>query len=163
MCLGVQPVKTILVVDDEQELADVAVYVLTRAGYEVHQAHESYSALKILTEHPVDLLLTDVTMPGMSGLELAEVIRALDPLAEIPILGVSSMPQDSLGFRIEVFDAFLQKPFYFVDLLEKVSDLVVFRELSKHPQYGLVASTPSSSANEFPSAPVPVTRTSESL
>lgn len=129
--------RTILVVDDERELVDVAVHVLTSAGYEVHQAHESYSALRILMEHPVDLLLTDVTMPGMSGLELAEAIRALNPLAKIPILGVSSMPEDSLGSRIEVFDAFLQKPFHFVDLLEKVSDLVVFHNLSKNPQNDL--------------------------
>jgi DNA-binding response OmpR family regulator len=127
------PVKTILVVDDEQELGALAAHVLSQAGYEVHQVHDSYSALQILARDPVDLVIAVVRAPSLFGLELAEVIRRFNRLAETPLLGISAVPWTRLDPRTEVFDAFLGNPFSILDLLEQVSELLALTRLPRHP------------------------------
>jgi CheY-like chemotaxis protein len=69
----------ILVVDDNPAMADTLADILEVKGFSVHSAASGAEALKILREQPVDILLTDVKMPEMNGLELYRETRKLYP------------------------------------------------------------------------------------
>jgi len=69
----------ILVVDDNPAMADTLADILEVKGFSVHAAASGAEALKILREQPVDILLTDVKMPEMNGLELYRETRKLYP------------------------------------------------------------------------------------
>lgn len=64
-------VITILLVDDNPDITGVLADILQVKGYAVHAANSGAEARLLLREHPVDLLLTDIRMPGMNGLELS--------------------------------------------------------------------------------------------
>jgi PAS domain S-box-containing protein len=106
----------ILVVDDEQEILDLMVEYLSRAGYRVLLAHDGQEALRIFNaEHP-ELIITDLSMPGMNGLELTEAIKAISPRTEILILtGHSSVGSAIAALHRGVFD-YLTKPVDFEEL-----------------------------------------------
>jgi len=69
----------ILVVDDNPDMAETLADILELKGYTVHAAASGAEALEILQDQPVDILLTDVKMPGMNGLELYRETRKLYP------------------------------------------------------------------------------------
>ncbi len=66
---------TVLVVDDNPDMATVLADILGARGFTVHAATSGAEALEIMREHPVDILLTDVKMPEMNGLELYRLTR----------------------------------------------------------------------------------------
>jgi DNA-binding NtrC family response regulator len=74
----------ILVVDDEAAQRDILGGFLRKQGFDVQEAASAPEALAVLRAEPIDLVLTDVRMPGMSGLELLREVHALNP--EIPVL-----------------------------------------------------------------------------
>lgn len=79
--------ETILVVDDEQALADIAVSYLQNLGYKTFIAHDSNQALRVLNANPsIDLMFTDVIMPGeMDGYELAVKAKQTFPVLKVLI------------------------------------------------------------------------------
>ncbi len=76
--MTVQPVKEILVVDDERELCEVISEILEESGYKVTRAFDAPSALDLVKHHSYDAVLTDIVMPGTSGKELLQQIKAID-------------------------------------------------------------------------------------
>jgi signal transduction histidine kinase/CheY-like chemotaxis protein len=107
---GVAP--RILIVDDEPYMCDVCSRTLQRGGYEVIAMSDSHAAARLLRgEQRFDLLLTDITMPAMSGLELAHVAREQDPTIAIIIMtGYATMENLQQSVRRGIAD-FLSKPF----------------------------------------------------
>ena len=73
----------ILVVDDEPDICEVLREMLEGAGYEVDVAREGAGALRALRAHPVDLLITDIFMPGKEGLETIMEIRRDFPAVKV--------------------------------------------------------------------------------
>ena len=69
----------IVVVDDEPDARELARMVLERGGHEVHTARHPDEALQVLTQHSVDVVLTDLHMPRMDGEQLAATIADLHP------------------------------------------------------------------------------------
>ncbi|MEZ4388348.1 MAG: sigma-54 dependent transcriptional regulator [Candidatus Krumholzibacteriia bacterium] len=69
----------ILVVDDEQSMCQYLSILLAKEGYEVHTATTGAEALKLLSQTPMDVVLSDVRMPGMDGIQLLKGVRAVDP------------------------------------------------------------------------------------
>ena len=95
----------ILCVDDEPNALVLRKLVLQRAGYEVITASSGKEALELAESRPIDLLLSDQLMPGMTGTQLAAQIRTIAPKARIVLIsGVNEMPPDS-----SVADIFLSK------------------------------------------------------
>ena len=71
--------RTVLVVDDESVIAETVAAILSRSGYAAMAAYDAPEALEIALLSPPELLITDVSLPGMSGIELAITIRRIFP------------------------------------------------------------------------------------
>ncbi|MDW7645290.1 MAG: response regulator [Desulfuromonadales bacterium] len=101
----------ILIVDDEQVIRSGLQKVLERDGQRVTVASCGQQALASLQEHAFDLVITDLKMPGMSGLEVLKTIRRLQP--EVPVLIVTGYATAEMATEALVSGAFdfLSKPF----------------------------------------------------
>ncbi len=114
----------IVIAEDEFLIADVLTIMLEDAGYEVAAASHGKAALTLVREKRPSLVITDFMMPLMTGLELAQAMRADGELAHIPVMLVSGA-QGSIGrAHPDVFDAVLDKPYNEKKLLETVSRLL---------------------------------------
>jgi signal transduction histidine kinase len=116
--------QTILVVEDEPAVLEIAARILRRNRYSVLAAATGSEALTLAADHEFDLLLTDLVMPEISGLELAGRIRQLRP--EVAVLYMSGYSQDVPGplGAVDEGVAFVQKPFTRQSLLEGVRAII---------------------------------------
>ncbi|MEW6412956.1 MAG: response regulator [Candidatus Zixiibacteriota bacterium] len=112
---------SILVVDDDQSICDVLSDILATAGHRITKCLDGHSALEVIGRSQFDLVITDLGMPGMSGLELAELIHAAIP--DLPVVLVTA-----LGSQFTDADvvrggiaAVLDKPFHFHQLHDTVN------------------------------------------
>jgi two-component system OmpR family response regulator len=104
------PVRTILLVDDDQNLREVARYALSQAGFRVEEAANGRDALAAARARPPDLIVLDVRMPEMDGLETC---RELRKTSRVPIVFLSSADEEIdrvLGLELGG-DDYLGKPF----------------------------------------------------
>jgi len=124
---------TILLVEDERLVRDVAARVLERQGYRVLAAGSGARALELLRRHAVDLLLTDVVMPGTDGCDLARLARAERP--GLRVLFVSGYSDDELARRGlgDGEAAVLHKPFTPEELGERVAEAMAMRAARRSP------------------------------
>jgi two-component system KDP operon response regulator KdpE len=109
----------VLVVDDEIQITRVLRASLSAQGYDVRIANDPEEALRLVQDWPPDLLITDLMMPGMNGIELAKAIRIK---SSVPILVLSVRDQERT--KIEALDAgaddYVTKPFSTQELLARV-------------------------------------------
>ena len=122
-------VPQILVVDDNADLRNYISHVLQRQGYQVRTAHHGAAALEMMETYQPNLILTDLMMPGMSGLELLQKIRQDNRLSSIPVVLLTAKVDDET--RIEGVeqgaDAYLGKPFNDRELLAEVRNLLALK------------------------------------
>jgi len=123
---------TILVVDDDADVRDIAVNGLRDCGYQVLEAENGYAALERLARDRIDLVLMDVAMPGMNGIETIRRARELHPrLAAIFMSGYA----DTTVFAPIVDDPLLQKPYRLDKLASAVTSALQAREASSQPDH----------------------------
>ncbi|MBA4150033.1 MAG: response regulator [Verrucomicrobia bacterium] len=115
-------VETVLVVDDEDLLLNMAQMVLSSFGYRALTANTGLQALEILEREIVDLVITDLVMPNMSGRELIERIRLIAPDVKIVCSSGYLRPQN------QPEESYLQKPFTAQDLLRKVRESLTIEQ-----------------------------------
>ena len=129
---SVNPV--LLVVDDDQDILRVVKFYLTKQNYTVHAASSGVEALAILKENPrIELILSDVMMPEMTGLELLKILRDNKVLSEIPVILISAEGETSkkvAGLNLGA-DDFITKPFNFDELMARVKNHIRLRRLQK--------------------------------
>ena len=128
--------ETILVVDDEAQVRNLARDILVGAGYRVLEAEDGESALRIAEEHPgaIHVLLTDVMMPGINGKQLGDRLLALRPdIKTIFMSGRAAEVISDAGVLIPV-DAFVAKPFTVERLLNKVRERLEYRSPFSRPR-----------------------------
>jgi two-component system chemotaxis response regulator CheY len=82
--------KTIITIDDAATMRKLIAYTLKGAGYQVLEAPDGPSALSVLADRPVDLIVSDINMPNMNGVELTRRIRGLRIHRNTPILIVTT-------------------------------------------------------------------------
>ena len=108
----------ILLVDDDEEVRNIAAATIEELGYEVVSVASGQAALQILGEERFDLLMTDIAMPGMTGVDLARRVRQIDP--DLPIL-FSSGYADVQTFGENLSDeVVLKKPFRISDVATRI-------------------------------------------
>lgn len=88
--------KKILIIEDETFIADVYSHELTKAGFSVKTAKDGPSGLKALEEENFDLLLLDIMLPGIHGLELLKQWRVKHPASKMPVLVLTNLGQDEV-------------------------------------------------------------------
>jgi CheY-like chemotaxis protein len=117
----------ILVIDDDAVLRRVITLALERTGHSVLRCENGRKAIEYLAHQNADLLITDIVMPEMDGVETVRAARQLKP--ELPILAISGGgsfdPQDYLAIA-QVFgaNAVLPKPFRPAELIQKVAEML---------------------------------------
>jgi CheY-like chemotaxis protein len=111
------PLRTILLVDDDLELRDVVVAILAEPGYTVLAASDGYEALRILVDRSVDLMITDIKMPGISGFELARQAKLMRPNLHVIYLSGQASGPDRQG---PIYGVLIRKPVRAGDLLEVI-------------------------------------------
>jgi nitrogen-specific signal transduction histidine kinase len=116
--------ESVLLVEDQEMVRRVARIMLESAGFKVIEAHDGVEALELATASPVDLLITDVIMPGVGGVELAA--RLLERNPKLPVLYVSGYAASRIvqGTPIDPSVNLLQKPFTSNELLGRVAKLL---------------------------------------
>jgi len=119
----------ILIVDDSDTVRAVIAKTLSMAGLdlgEVHTAANGQEGLDLLREHWVDLVLTDINMPVMNGVEMIERMEADDALSQVPVVVVSTegstRRMDEL--KAKGVRAYLRKPFTPEKLKETIEELL---------------------------------------
>ena len=116
--------EVILVVDDEVSLLEVTGNMLEQRGYKVYKSLNGQEALKILSKHTVQLVLTDVIMPDMSGIELSEIININYPNVKILLASGYNKSQFSQAQNdLSKYES-IQKPFAMQELLKKVRNIL---------------------------------------
>jgi DNA-binding response OmpR family regulator len=114
----------VLVVDDESIIADTLAEILRRSGYEGIAAYDGDSALETALLRPPEMLITDVVLPGMSGIELAITLRRIFPDCKIILFSGQASTSDLLAAARTDGHHFtlLNKPLHPQDLLARVSE-----------------------------------------
>ena len=134
-----KPKKTILCVDDDEQALSIRKVMLETRGYRVIACNTGETALEAFRCGGIDLVLTDLVMPGVDGLRLIEEVKLLSPQTPAVLLSgrVKIYERDTIA------DLFLSKGMYEpADLLEKIRLLLVRKRGPKRPV-------------EFPARPAP--------
>lgn len=116
--------KKILVIDDDQEIIELARHRLEANHYEVLTANDGASGFALLKDHKPDLIVLDVLMPHMDGYSFVQEIKRHGDLRNIPILIVTAKDEMQELFVAEGVSSFLVKPFKTEVFLEKVKQLL---------------------------------------
>jgi CheY-like chemotaxis protein len=118
--------QSVLVVEDDPGIRDVLRLELSDQGFGVRTANSGEEALALLEKSPVDLVLLDLRMPGMDGLETAQKIKSRWPALPIVLCTVCAEKRFERFIGNEI-KAYLPKPFTFHQLKETVSGALAAR------------------------------------
>ena len=119
---------SILVVDDEPAIQDILTWALSAEGYRVATAGNGEEALARVEEEEFDIIVTDIVMPGIDGLEVLERSRVLNPRAAVIVMTAYAALETAIAALRRGASDYLEKPFS-VDLLkERVQRLLQYRE-----------------------------------
>lgn len=126
-----QPNRRILVVDDEADLTHfLALMIGRRTGHEVEQAASATQALKMMKEREFHLVVTDIHMPGMNGLELLREVKSAYPDTEVIMLtGQGSLDSAVGALQMQAYD-YIEKPVNSDRLVQAVRNALAQQSLS---------------------------------
>src|SRR5882724_262903 len=124
---------TVLVVDDDAGIRESAAMALEKVGLKTLQAGDTVEALQLLRAHRVDVVLSDIYMPGETGLTLLQAIaERRDPPRVILMTARGTIETTALAQRIGAFD-YLAKPFELSELIDRVAAAVTPRRAESEP------------------------------
>jgi len=120
--------ETVLVVDDELDVRELVRDVLSMHGYHVIETGDPFEARRLVETQPVHLLLTDVVMPIMNGLDLAKRVEAASPTTKVLLMSGYSTAAVKGSAR-----PMLSKPFHANDLINAVRQILDSRSAFRRP------------------------------
>jgi two-component system cell cycle response regulator DivK len=118
--------KKILIVEDNELNMKLFHDLLEAQGYEILETREGLQALSLAREHQPDLILMDIQLPEISGLEVTKWLKEDDELASIPVVAVTAfaMKGDEERIREGGCEAYISKPISVAHFLETISKLL---------------------------------------
>ena len=130
---GDQPRDDILVVEDSLPSLQAVQNVLTEGGYKVRGATDGRTAMMIVGAKPPDLILLDVSMPGMDGFEVCQHLKDENDTHDIPVIFITG--KDDVVDKMKGFDVggvdYITKPFQAEDVLARVETHLTIHNLQK--------------------------------
>ena len=129
--------EKILVVDDEWELRNLLAEFLTGDGYDVIQASNGEEALELAEKEEPQVILLDVKMPGIDGIEVCRRLKEEDKTRFIPIIMVTALEDRDVDAFVEGADDFVIKPFSLVELSFRVKSMLRIKYLTDDLQRSL--------------------------
>ncbi len=123
--------KKILIIEDEKDIQDLLQHYLKREGYEVQGVKDGDAGLRKLGQEKFDLILLDLMLPQMDGLEICRRLRSQLPTAEIPVIMITAKAEEAdriVGLEIGA-DDYITKPFSPREVVARVKALL--RRLEK--------------------------------
>lgn len=123
--------NSILIVDDDERVRALFVECLKTKGYDVREATTGFQGLELVRKHLPDLVLLDVRLPDISGIEICKQIKSDPTLADVFVAlcsGEATEPDDKVGGLQVGADEYLVKPFGLQELLARVSTLLRLRD-----------------------------------
>jgi phosphate regulon transcriptional regulator PhoB len=121
-----EPKQRILVVDDEQDIVQLVTYNLKKEGYLVEEARTGDEALRLVRERPYQLILLDLMLPGLSGMELCRIFKQDPGTAHVPIIMLTARSEEMdkvMGLETGA-DDYITKPFSVRELLARVKSVI---------------------------------------
>lgn len=127
MVLGGHDLARILIIDDDTSVRDVLRQMLEREGYEVDEACNGDDGVRIFNEHRQDLVITDILMPGMGGVQTIMELRLLSP--DVKIIAISGGDQIAPEYYLKMIKNFdtlyeMKKPIMREPLLQAVRSIL---------------------------------------
>jgi len=124
--------KCVLIVEDDPLSMKVASAIIAAQGYHVLQAMDGARGFELARrEHP-DLIITDVQMPGISGLEVSRHLKADEATRNIPIIVTTSYLLDEKEIRASGCDGFMAKPINMPEFLELMETMMQVPRAARH-------------------------------
>jgi DNA-binding response OmpR family regulator len=123
-------VTSVLVVDDDPDVCDLVTYKLEQSGFDVRRASDGDAAIREVAKKVPDLVLLDVMMPGISGLEVLERWRSDHATAAMPVIMLTAKAQENdveRGFELGA-DDYVIKPFSPRELVRRVTAVLSRRQ-----------------------------------
>jgi len=122
----------VLIVDDEKVIADTLSIILSNSGFSTMTAYDGITALELARAVTPDLLITDVVMPGMTGVELAIIVKQTIPGCKVLLFSGQAATVDLLEkARHDGHDfTTLTKPIHPTDMLRRISECLETRQPS---------------------------------
>jgi two-component system, OmpR family, response regulator RegX3 len=122
--------ERVLVVEDEPAISDSVVYALRAEGYEVDALEDGESAIEATRSSSYDLLILDLMLPGISGIEVCRRIREANPLPILMLTARTAEVDRVLGLETGA-DDYVNKPFSMPELISRVRAILRRRELDR--------------------------------
>lgn len=122
--------KRILVVEDEQLIATLINRILSKQGYTIRVTNNGAEALRLVEEFTPQLVVLDISLPGMDGYQICRYLRSNPETATLPVIMVTAMSRPSdqrQGFETGA-DDYLTKPFAPAELISRIESLFFFAE-----------------------------------
>ncbi|AIA76302.1 MAG: response regulator transcription factor [Vreelandella alkaliphila] len=116
----------VLVVDDEPNIVLSLEFLMEQAGFQVVTAYDGEAALERINDSAPDLLLLDISLPGISGFDVLEHLRRSEATAQLPVIMLTAHGRDierEKGLALGA-DDYITKPFSTQSLIEKVKSLL---------------------------------------
>lgn len=119
----------ILVVDDEADIREVVGIVLETSGHQVMYAEDGQKGLSLVKKWQPELIILDVMMPKMNGMQVLQILRNMEEFDHIPVIMLTATTQnareDDEHYRKKTgADDFITKPFNPADLVERVNNVL---------------------------------------
>lgn len=125
------PDARILVVDDQYPVRTLIQRALAKAGYQVDEAGGGHAALKKLAETPYALIITDLVMPDMSGLDMLSAVKEQSPDTEVILVTAHGTLESAITALRQGAHDYLSKPFEIKELLNSVQHTLEYRQLKQ--------------------------------
>ena len=114
--------KTVMIIEDEEDAAELFAEMMRVSGYRIVKTSKSAPAIEMMTAEKPDVILLDIMMPEISGLDILRLMRSDPALANIPVVVITAkgMPADIKNGMEAGASTYLTKPVGFLDLKEAV-------------------------------------------